>query len=246
MTGRVWGVGVGPGDPELLTVKAARLIREADVICYPQPDTGPSFARSIVGDMPNGALEEPIVVPMRSERFPAAAVYDDAARRVRDHVEAGRTVVVLCEGDPFFYGSFMYLYARLADHARVGVVPGVSSAMAGAAVAGVPLAARDDVLTVLPGTLDDTELERALQASDAAVIIKVGRHLPRIRALLERVGLLDRTRYCERIGTTRERVGMLADRPEDNAPYFSLLLVYKGGEPWITELPRPDEGAFDD
>ena len=237
MTGTLTGVGVGPGDPELVTLKALRLIREAPVIAYPQPDDGPSFARAIVAGHLDGQAEEPIVVPMRAARFPAARVYDEAAERLGAHLDAGRDVVVLCEGDPFFYGSFMYLHARMAARWPVRVVPGVSSMMAGAAAVRRPLAARDDALAVIPATLPDEAIEAHLTRSDAAAIIKLGRHLPRLRTLLDRMGLTPMTQYCERIGLGEERLSPLAALGTDAAPYFSLLLVYRGGEDWVADLP---------
>ena len=126
----------------------------------------------------------PIVVPMRVERFPAKDVYDRAAETIGRHLDAGRDVAALCEGDPFFYGSFMYLFERLAGRYACEIVPGISSIMAGAAAVKRPLAARNDVLTVIPAPLPDDEIERRLIAADAAVIIKIGRHFSRIRALL--------------------------------------------------------------
>ena len=128
MTGKLIGIGVGPGDPELLTLKAHRLLTNARIVAYPAPDSGESFARSIVAEfMPEGAVEIPIIVPMRVERFPAKAVYDKAAETIGEHLRSGEDVVVLCEGDPFFYGSYMYLYERLAGEFTCEVVPGVSS-----------------------------------------------------------------------------------------------------------------------
>lgn len=239
MTGTLYGVGVGPGDPELITLAAARLIRDCPVIAYAKADDAPSFARAIVADMLGEQHEEPVVVPMRAERHPAAEVYDEAAARLGQHLAAGRDVCVLCEGDPFHYGSFMYLHARLAGHWPTRVVPGITSVCAAAAATGRPLAARNDVLTTLPATLPDDELERRLDAADAAAIIKLGRHLPRVRALLERNGLAERTAYCERIGLPEQQLAPLDEAPE-RAPYFSLLLVYRGDEPAIAGRPTVD------
>ena len=242
MTGRCYGVGVGPGDPELLTLKAARLIASADVIAYPQPDDGESFARAIVAGHLGHAIEEPIVVPMRTERFPAAAVYDEAAERLGVHLDAGRDVVVLCEGDPFFYGSFMYLFGRMRGEHPIEIVPGVSSLVAGAAAASVPLAARNDVLSILPGPLPDDTLTERLASCDAAAIIKLGRHYPRVRALIERLGLLERAHYCERIGTARERIVKLSEAGE-TAPYFSLILIDSGPGTWESPGGVAREGS---
>lgn len=230
MTGRLIGVGVGPGDPDLLTLKALRHIREAPVVAYPAPDDGPSFARSIVAEHLENKVEVPIVIPMRTERFPAQAVYDRAQAAIAGHLDAGRDVAVLCEGDPFFYGSFMYLFERLADRYPFEVVPGVSSVMAAGAASARPLAARNEVLTVLPGPSDDETVRRAL-ATPACAIIKVGRHLTRLRALIGEAGLLDRAWYGERVTLPEERLMPLA-QAGDAAPYFSIILIYNGAEGW--------------
>ncbi|GKX34758.1 MAG: precorrin-2 C(20)-methyltransferase [Rhizobiaceae bacterium MnEN-MB40S] len=237
MTGTLYGLGIGPGDPELLTLKAHRVLGAAPVVAYPQPDTGPSFARSIVSQyIREDRIEYPIIVPMRTERFPAKAVYDEAARDLSVHLDEGRDVAVLCEGDPFFYGSFMYLYERLAQRYPCEVVPGVSSMMAGAAALGRPLAARNDILTVVPGTLPDEEIATRLTMSDAVVIIKIGRHFNRIKSLLESLNLVARAGYLERISLGEQRILPLSDMNAD-APYFSMILIYKGAEDWVASWP---------
>lgn len=231
MSGTLYGVGVGPGDPELMTLKAARLISNAAVIAYPAPESGESFARSIVAEhITQGTDELPIEVPMLPDRFPHE-VYEGAANNIARHLNAGRDVVILCEGDPFFYGSFMYLYDLLAkDHSCV-VVPGVSSLTACAAAAGRPLAGRNNVLTVIPGPLEDAAIAAQLQNCEAAAIIKVGRHFGRIRKLIEAEGLTEAAIYVERATLELERVAPLADIPENRAPYFSMILIDKGSRP---------------
>ncbi len=232
---RAWvaGVGVGPGDPELLTLKALRIVRKADVLAYPAPLEGESFARRVVAPHLDGpAIELPIRMPMSPSRFPAQPVYDRAADAIGAHLEAGRGVAVLCQGDPFFYGSFLYLFARLAEDWPVEVVPGVSALTACAAVAGRPLATRNDALAVLPAPLDDAALEARLAACDAAALVKVGRHFGRIRALLARLQLADRACLVVHAGLPDERVLALdAVGPED-APYFSTILLHKRGRAW--------------
>ncbi|MEM9099746.1 MAG: precorrin-2 C(20)-methyltransferase, partial [Pseudomonadota bacterium] len=199
MTGTLYGIGVGPGDPELMTLKADRLIRSVPVIAYPAPDSGESFARSIAASVIRAnQIEIPMIVPMRVDRFPAQDVYADAAEEIANHLEDGRDVAVLCEGDPFFYGSFMYLFARLAERFPVEVVPGVSSLGACSAQIPRPLTARNDVLTVIPGPLPDEEIKAHIARSEAAAIMKVGRHFPRLRSLLEQLDLIDHARYVER------------------------------------------------
>ena len=233
MSGTVYGIGVGPGDPELMTLKGARLLSACPVIAYPAPETGDSLARRIAAPhMPNMATEIIIRTPTSADRFPAAEVYDRAAENIGEHLAAGRDVAVLCEGDPFFYGSFMYLFARLAEQWPVEVVPGVSSLMACAATLGAPLAARNDVLTVLPAPLDDTILSDRLATCDAAAIIKVGRHFDRVRTLLNKLGLAEGARYIERATMSEQRVVALDQVDSDSAPYFSMILVHSRGTAW--------------
>ena len=233
MSGTVYGIGVGPGDPELMTLKGARLLAACPVVAYPAPETGDSLARRIAAPhLPDNATEIVIRTPMSSDRFPAEEVYDRAAGDIGEHLAAGRDVGVLCEGDPFFYGSFMYLFARLAEQWPVEVVPGVSSLMACAAILGAPLAARNDVLTVLPAPLDDATLGDRLTLCDAAAIIKVGRHFGRIRALLRQLGLADQARYIERATMTEQRVAALDEVDSDSVPYFSMILVHTRGMAW--------------
>ena len=150
MTGKIWGMGIGPGDPELITLKAYRCLQEADVVAYPAPEVGDSLARSIVAEhLPKGIEEYAIRMPLVEARFPAQQVYDQAALDLESMVNQGKKIAVLCEGDPFFYGSFMYLLGRLAENSPMEVIPGVSSLTASAAMLRSPLAARNDVLTVL-------------------------------------------------------------------------------------------------
>ena len=232
MTGRLYGIGLGPGDPELLTLKAVRLIRAAAVVAYPAPEEGESFARAIAAPyLPGGQEEIAIRMPLGDGQFPKGAIYDAAAAAIAGRVADGLDVAVLCEGDPFFYGSFMYLYARLVVSCPVQVVPGVSSLMACADVAGAPLAARNDVLTVLPAPLPEEELMRRLSTCDAAALIKVGRHLGKLRRVLAALGLLDQARYVERATLGAQRVLPL-EAAGEAAPYFSMVLVHRRGEAW--------------
>jgi precorrin-2/cobalt-factor-2 C20-methyltransferase len=231
--GVLYGVGVGPGAPDLITLRAARLIGGASVIVYPTLAGAPSFARAIAADLiPAGVIEIVIDLEMTVDRAPAQAAYDRGAAAIAGHLTAGRDVVVLCEGDPLFYGSFMYLHARLAPRFRVEIVPGITSLTAAAARAGRPLAARNAVIEVLPGPLPDDALAARIAAADTVAILKVGRHLPRLRALLDRLGLTGAATYVERATLPGERVCPLAEAP-DNAPYFSLILITKGADPWL-------------
>ncbi len=233
MNGKLIGVGLGPGDPELMTLKAHRLVSGAAVIAWPALEDGESFARSIAAAaIPAGVTEIPLRIPMTVERAPAQAAYDRGAADIAAHLRAGRDVVVLCEGDPFFYGSFMYLFARLAADFETEVVPGVTSVTACAASARQPLTARNEVLGVLPAPLETDVLRQRITESGAVAIMKVGRHLGRLRALLEDMGLAGSATYVERASLPNERILPLAEAP-DPAPYFSMILITKGDDPWL-------------
>ena len=233
MTGVLYGVGLGPGDPELMTLKAHRLISGARVVAYPALAGAESFARSIAAAaIAPQAREIVMEVPMTTARAPAQAAYDRGAAEIAGALEAGEDVVCLCEGDPFFYGSFMYLFARLSGRFEVEVVPGVTSITACAARAGMPLAARNERLTVLPGPLPEAELRARIEGAESVAILKVGRHLPKIRAVIESLGLAGRAVYIERASLPGEVVCPLAEAPE-KAPYFSMILLTKGADPWL-------------
>ena len=230
--GTLYGLGVGPGDPELLTLKALRILRAVPVLAYPAPIEGDSMARAIAAPhLPGDQTEIAIRMPLDAARFPAKEVYAAAAQNITGHLESGRDVAVLCEGDPFFYGSFMYLFARLAEAHHIEVVPGVSSPMACAAALGMPLAARNDVLSVLPAPLAEETLKARLEACDAAAIVKVGRHIAKVRRVLQELGLESRARYIERASLAAERI-LPPSEAADPAPYFSMILVHRRGEAW--------------
>ena len=235
MSGTLYGVGIGPGDPELITRKAARLIGAAPVVAYPALAGADSLARAIASELIPDDVEEIVIeVPMTPAREPAQAAYDAGAARIARALESGSDVACLCEGDPLFYGSFAFLRARLEDRYRVEVVPGVTSLSACAALAGLPLAVRNGRVTVLPGPLPEAELARAIVAAgDGTVAIpKVGRHLPKLREMIGGLGLTARAVYVERAGLRGERVRPLASAP-DAAPYFSMILIAIGEDPWL-------------
>jgi precorrin-2/cobalt-factor-2 C20-methyltransferase len=233
VTGRLIGVGVGPGAPDLLTLRAARLIEGARVLAYPTLAGAPSFARSIAAaHIREGAEEIAIDLPMTPARGPAQKAYDEGAARIAEHLSEGRDVVCLCEGDPLFYGSFMYLQARLVQRFPVEVVPGITSVAAASAMARLPLVAREGRIAVLPATLPDEALEQGLRAHETVAMLKLGRHFPRVRALIGRLGLTERTTFVARATLTEEVVCPLAKAPEE-APYFSLLLIAKDTDPWL-------------
>ena len=229
MTGILYGLGVGPGGPDLITLKALKILARAPVIAYPAPEVGDSLARSIAAPhIPEGRTEIVIRTPMVPGEFPAHDVYDRYAAEIGAHLDAGEDVAVLCEGDPFLYGSFMYLFSRLSASHSVEVVPGVSSLGACAAAAGAPLVSRNQVLTVLPGPLKEAELEAHIQSSPAVAIVKVGRHLEKICRVIDRLGLMDHAQYIERATMAEQRILKLHDVPRDGAPYFSMILVRHG------------------
>jgi precorrin-2/cobalt-factor-2 C20-methyltransferase len=232
--GTLIGVGVGPGDPELMTLKAVRALAAAEVVAHFGKAGNGSHARDIAAThLRADALEMPLRYPLTTEipkRDPAycaamRAFYEEAAARIAAHLDAGRNVAVLCEGDPLFYGSYMHLHARLAPRYPTQIIAGVTGMSGSWAAAGVPIAQGDDVFTVIPGTLPEDDLARRLAEADAAVIMKLGRNLPKVRRALAAAGRLGRAIYVER-ATMRDAVTMaLADKPDDQAPYFALVLV---------------------
>jgi precorrin-2/cobalt-factor-2 C20-methyltransferase len=234
VSGRLIGVGVGPGDPELLTLKAVRALAEADVVAHFAKAGNFGNARRIVQDHLRAGVEElPLHYPVTTELPRACAAYgeaigafyDNSASAVARHLDAGRTVAVISEGDPLFYGSYMHLHVRLAPRYRTEIVPGVTAMSGCWSSAGAPIAQGDDVLMVLPATLPEAELERRLKDADAAVVMKLGRHLEKVRRVLRRTGRLPQAIYVER-GTTSESVTMrLDEKRDDAAPYFSVILL---------------------
>ncbi len=228
---KIWGVGVGPGDPELLTLKAHRIITSADVIAYPAPSHGDSLARSIIAPHLTGTQEEfAIRISMDPASFPPRDVYQQAVNEVSAYAESGSSVAILCEGDPFFYGSFMYMFEKLAQRGPVEVIPGVSSLMASAAALQTPLASRNDVVCIIPAMLEAADIHARLKAADMAVFIKVGRHLAKVRSVLQEADLLDQAHYIERATMSSEQRFLLSEIKEDTAPYFSMILVHRRGK----------------
>ncbi len=234
MSGKLLGVGVGPGDPELMTLKAMRALGRADVIAHFAKAGNASHSRAIVAQhLRNGVIELPLLYPVTTE-LPACSngyrdaireFYDTAAAAIAAHLEAGRTVAVISEGDPMFYGSYMHLHTRLASRFATEIVAGVTGMSGCWSAAGMPIAQGDDVFTVLPATLPEAELARRLSDADAAVVMKVGRHLPKLRRALETSGRLERAIYVERGTMSEEKLIPLAAKLDDDAPYFAVVLV---------------------
>ena len=232
--GTLYGVGVGPGDPQLITLKALRLLQRTPVIAYPAPERGESLTRQIVTshlDTRGDTFEEIILrMPIEVSRFPAQEAYDYAEQILSDRLREGKDIAVLCEGDPFLYGSFMYLFVRMVQKFRVEVIAGVSSINACAAALGKPLCARDDRMSVLPAGLSELRLLESLQASETCVLIKVGRHLGRLRKMLRSLGLLESASYVEYATMGRQQILPLEKFEGDIAPYFSMVLVHRDGD----------------
>jgi precorrin-2/cobalt-factor-2 C20-methyltransferase len=231
---KIWGLGVGPGDPDLITLKALKILQKVDVIAYPTLNGGESLVRSIAEPHFITNQEEiKISIPMLIDRYPAQDIYDAAALKISLAVEAGKSVAILCEGDPFFYGSFMYLFVRLAERHSIEV-PGVTSLAACSSALALPLAARNDVISVIPGPLDEEALEEQLRTTNVAAIIKVGRHLGKIKRILRKIGVIDNALYIERATMDDQKIKRLSELKDDNAPYFSMIIVRLSGE--ILEL----------
>lgn len=225
-SGRLYGLGIGPGDPELITVKALRLLRLADVVAYPISDQNKQgMARLIVLEYINSEqIQVPLYFPFKLEQS-SQPYYDIAAETLAQHLSKGQNVVVLCEGDPFFYGSFMYIYNRLADKFPTEVVPGISSMMASAAALGVPLTYCNDVYMVVSAILPAEVLKTKLAFADAAVIIKLGRHFEKVVGVLKELGLYDRAKYIEKATTDHQKIIAIADVNPKDVPYFSMIVV---------------------
>ena len=251
-TGTLYGVGLGPGDPELVTVKAARLIEQAEVVAYHSARHGRSIARSVAEPyLRPDQIEEALVYPVTTEGTDHPGGYQGAidefyaecAARLAAHLDAGRDVVVLAAGDPLFYGSYMHMHKRLAGRYRAEVVPGITSISGASAALGRPLAERDEVLTVLPGTLEPEDLAERLANTDAAAVLKLGRTFDGVREAFEKAGRLHEAWYVERASTGRQRCAPLAEVDSGSVPYFSLALL---PSPVNADVPVREEPRRED
>ena len=230
--GTLYGIGVGPGDPELLTLKAVRLVQSATVVAYPAAEQRRSISRGIVSAyLHEGQIELPFRFPISESAMPLQRFYDEVAEQLGEHLAAGHDVVVLCEGDPMLYGTFMYLHDRLAHRFRTEVVPGVSSITASASVLGLPLAYRNDVLSIIPAGLPAETIRARLQDCDSALIIKVGRHFEKVRAILRELDLARRARYVERATMASQRTAPLDEIDPSSVPYVSMIVVPSAWRP---------------
>ncbi|MDH4560294.1 precorrin-2 C(20)-methyltransferase [Pseudomonas sp. BN411] len=242
--GRLIGLGVGPGDPELITLKALRLLQSAQVVGYfvakakaSQGQGGNAFG-IIEQHLTDTQQRMPLVYPVTTEKLEPPLTYetvisdfyDTAAEQVAQHLEAGRDVAVICEGDPFFYGSYMYLHDRLAERYEVEVVPGVCSMLGSAAVLGVPLVYRNQSLSVLSGVLPEDELKDRLTDAEAAVVMKLGRNFDKVRRVLQDLGIASRAHYVERATMANQRIVPLDEVDPMASPYFSMIVI--PGQKW--------------
>lgn len=232
--GRLLGLGVGPGDPDLITLKAFKLLQEADVVAYPTGRSSGGNAHDAIAPHINGRQE---LVPLRypatagpvadSREYPTLlrAFYDETAETLAARLEEGKDVAIICLGDPFFYGSYMYWHDRLSERFETIVVPGVSSVMAAPAALGLPLVHKNDAVTVLPGTLPEAVLEEKLRNTDVAVIMKLGRTLPKVVRVLEKLDLLERSHYVERATMPGQRILRPDEVDPKKTDYFSIIIV---------------------
>lgn len=235
--GRIICCGLGPGDPDLMSVRADREVRAAKHVAYFRKKGRPGQARCLVERMlAVDVCEYPMEYPVTTEiAFDSpdyirqlAGFYDEWAERLARLARAV-DVVVLCEGDPYFYGSFMHLHTRLQGRVEIEVIAGIPG-MAGCWNAvGRPIALGDDVTTVLMGTLAEDELERRMRSSDALVVMKTGRNLQKVRRALASTGRLNDAWLVERGTMPGERVARLADVDETDCPYFAIVLVHGKG-----------------
>ncbi len=229
MNGTLYGLGVGPGDPELITLKSWRILSMAEVVAYPRALSGATRARDVASHfIPEDVIELPLEIPFGAGEPETASAYDKAAQSISAHLAAGRNVAFLCMGDPLFHGSFSYLMDRLAGEHSVEVVPGVAAPMSCAAALRRPLARRETILKVLPATADMGRLHREIAAGPATLVfIKAGRHIPTLKQLLENMDLLDLAYVVEDAGSDRQRLLPMREA-QDISPYFSTVMVFAG------------------
>jgi precorrin-2/cobalt-factor-2 C20-methyltransferase len=232
--GLLIGVGVGPGDPELLTLKAIRALEKADVVAHFAKMGNASNARATAAKyLKPGVHELPLLYPVTTEHPTGESAYrsaiegffDSSAQMLAEHLEASRTVAVLSEGDPLFFGSYMHVHVRLMNRFRTEVIPGVTAMSGCWSAARLPIVQGDDVLTVLPGTLEESELVRRLRQNEPTVVMKLGRNLPKVRRSLVESNRLRDAIYVERGTMQAERMMPLAEKTDDIAPYFAIVLV---------------------
>ena len=236
--GKIYGVGVGPGAVDLLSVRAEKLVREAKYIAFFRKAGRAGHARQITStllskDVIELAMEDPITteIPLSDQRYSEvlSEFYKKYSNKIISLSQTGIDLVILCEGDPFFYGSFMHIYSRVKDKCPVEVVPAITGMSAAWTATDIPITWGDDILTVLMGTLDKTTLENQLQNTNAAIIMKIGRNLPKIKKALERTGRFYDAFIVEYAAMDKQTVQRLSDYNTENAPYFSIIILHGQG-----------------
>jgi len=231
--GTLYGIGLGPGNSELITVKAWRLLSTVEIIAYPKPPNGESFARKIAAPfIPEDTVEIALTIPMARERDPAQKAYDAGAEQIAEQLENGKHVAFISNGDPFLYSTFMYIHERLKERFEIEIIPGVTSLTGAAVATRRPLAARNEILKVLPAPLNDQTLKREILTGDSIVINKVGKHFDRINALITNLGLVENAQIVENATTEFEVARPLSQVKPGEQTYFSTIIIYKGSEDW--------------
>ena len=236
--GKIYGVGVGPGAVDLLSVRADKLVREAKYIAFFRKAGRAGHARQIAStllskDVIELAMEYPITteISLSDQRYSEvlSEFYKKYSNKIISLSQPGKDLVILCEGDPFFYGSFMHIYSRVKDKCPVEVVPAITGMSAAWTATDIPITWGDDILTVLMGTLDKTTLENQLQNTNAAIIMKIGHNLPKIKKALERTGRFYDAFIVEYAAMDKQTVQRLSDYNTENAPYFSIIILHGQG-----------------
>lgn len=232
--GKLYGVGVGPGDPELITLKGLKAIKAADIIVYHQAAGKKSNALSIAECwLEDRQIHLPLIYPVTTETLADGEdyetllghFYNEITANIAQHLDSGKTITVLAEGDPLFYSSFMYIYDRLADIYETQIIPGITSISGAASALGVPLCYRNQSFSVLSGVLSKEALKARLSSGDAFAIMKLGRNLDKVRDALDETGLHSHALYIERATMATERTMPLSEVSSEHSPYFSLILV---------------------
>jgi len=232
MNAQFIGLGVGPGDPELITLKAHRLMQNADVVSYLANEQGSSQARDIAQHSLEGSkagqIEIPVPMPMKNDRTGANQAYDLAADKIRSVIAEGKNVVFLCEGDPLFFGSFSYLLDRLQDEMTCAVVPGISSVHAASSALKLPLSMLTESVAIINGRHSEEKIRQTLQQHDSVIIMKAGPYRPKILAALADTGRSEEANYLEYIGRDDQVIiDDVSELGDDKGPYFSLFVVLK-------------------
>lgn len=232
--GRLFGLGVGPGDPELVTVKAVKCLEQSDVIAYPTATGTKSNAKASVAPYikPTHQLL-PLTYPVTAGPVADSAAYqplltrfyDETSEEIAKLLEAGKNVSIICAGDPFVFGSYMYWHARLSERFETLVVPGISSILAAPVQLGMPLCHREDIVSIIPATLSEEELVTQLKNCGSAVIMKLGRTFEKVARALEQAGIMENAYYVERATWEKERILKVRDVKPQDVTYFSVIVI---------------------